>query len=110
MPAPLHRAVSLALLGCALSACQSSAPPPVAAVDAAPAAAVAPLPTGTGCGPTIARTQAIVDGDVKTGDLSAAVGTRFGADLSKAAGACAAGREGEAMSLLAAAKARYGYR
>ncbi|HEV2542495.1 MAG TPA: hypothetical protein VGU70_07005 [Methylobacterium sp.] len=110
MPAPLHRAVSLVLLGCALSACQSNAPPPVAAVAAAPAAVVAPLPTGAGCGPTIARTQAIVDGDVKTGDLSAAVGTRFSADLSKAAGACAAGREGEAMNLLAVAKTRYGYR
>jgi hypothetical protein len=60
--------------------------------------------------PTIARTQAIVAGDVKTGDLSAAVGTRFSADLDKAAGACAAGREGEATSLLSAAKARSGYR
>lgn len=108
MFAPLPRAVSLALLGCALSACQSSAPPPVAPIAAAPA--IAALPTGSGCGPTIARTQAIVDGDVKTGDLSAAVGTRFGADLDKAAQACAAGREGEAMSLLAAAKTRYGYR
>lgn len=108
MPAPLPRAVSLLVLGCALSACQSSAPPPVAAVATAPV--VTALPTGTGCGPTIARTQAIVAGDVKTGDLSAAVGTRFSADLDKAAGACAAGREGEAMSLLAAAKARYGYR
>ena len=109
MPAPLSRAVLIVALGCTLSACQSSAPPPVAAV-AAPAAAVAPLPTGTGCGPSVARTQAIVATDVKTGDLSAPVGTRFSADLSKAAGACAAGREGEAMSLLAAAKARYGYR
>ncbi|MBB2959961.1 hypothetical protein [Methylobacterium sp. R2-1] len=108
MPAPLPRAVFLALLGCALSACQSSAPPPVATVATAPT--VSALPTGSGCGPTIARTQAIVAGDVKTGDLSAAVGTRFSADLDKAAGACTAGREGEAMSLLAAAKARYGYR
>ncbi len=110
MPAPLYRLVTLAVLGCAVSACQSSAPPPPAAVAAAPVAAIAPLPPGAGCGPTIARTQAIVDGDVRTGDLSAPVGTRFSADLAKAAGACASGREGEAMSLLAAAKARYGYR
>lgn len=111
MPAPLSRAVLIAALGCTLSACQSSAPPPpVATVPAAPAAAVAPLPTGTGCGPSVARTQAIVATDVKTGDLSAPVGARFGADLSKAEAACAAGREGEAMNLLAAAKARYGYR
>lgn len=113
MPAPLPRAVLLALLGGALSACQSSAPPPVAPMAAAPVAAApaaTALPTGSGCGPSIARTQAIVAGDVKTGDLSAAVGTRFGADLDRAGQACAAGREGEAMSLLAAAKTRYGYR
>ncbi|BAU91569.1 hypothetical protein MPPM_2964 [Methylorubrum populi] len=110
MPAPLSRAVLIAAFGCTLSACQSSAPPPVAPVATAPAAAVAPLPTGTGCGPSVARTQAIVATDVKTGDLSAPVGTRFSADLSKAEAACSAGREGEAMSLLAAAKARYGYR
>ncbi|GJE69320.1 hypothetical protein [Methylorubrum podarium] len=110
MPAPLFRFALIAALGGCLGACQSSAPPPVAAVAAAPAAVLAPLPAGAGCGPSIARTQAIVETDVKTGDLSAPVGTRFSADLSKAAGACAAGREGEAMSLLAAAKARYGYR
>lgn len=110
MPAPLSRALPILALGCALSACQSSAPPPVAAVAAAPAAALAPLPPGSGCGPSVARTQAIVDTDVRTGDLDAPVGTRFSADLAKASQACAAGRDGEAMHLLAAAKARYGYR
>ncbi|MEH3118979.1 MAG: hypothetical protein PGN25_15690 [Methylorubrum populi] len=109
MPAPLSRALSILALGGCLSACQSSAPPPVAAVAAAPAA-IAPLPASAGCGPGVARTQAIVDADVRTGDLSDAVGKRFSADLGKAAAACAAGHEGEAMHLLAAAKARYGYR
>ena len=110
MSAPLSRAVLIVALGCSLAACQSSAPPPVAPVAAAPAPALAPLPAGSGCGPSVARTQAIVAADVRTGDLSEAVGKRFGADLDKAAQACAAGREGEATSLLAAAKARYGYR
>ena len=100
----------LAALGLSLAACQSSAPPPVAAVAAAPAPVVAELAPGAGCGPTIARTQSIVAGDVQTGDLSEAVGKRFGADLCQAADACAAGRTAEALRLHAAAKARYGYR
>ncbi|SFL53456.1 hypothetical protein [Methylorubrum salsuginis] len=103
-------AVLLAILGASLAACQSSAPPPVAAVAAAPAPVIADLAPGAGCGPTIARTQSIVAGDVQTGDLSEPVGQRFGADLAKAADACAAGRDAEALRLHAAAKARYGYR
>ncbi|WP_232630848.1 hypothetical protein [Methylobacterium sp. Leaf118] len=75
-----------------------------------PAAAVAAPPAGAGCGPTIEQMQTIVEGDVRTGDLSEAVGKRFGADLDKASAACAAGRGAEALRLLAAAKSRYGYR
>ncbi len=107
----LHR-VSLALvalLAAALvSACKptASAPPVVAA---APVVA-AKLPEGTGCGPTIARTQAVVDSDIATENLNRAVGERFSADLHRAAEACQAGRDREALGLLAAAKARYGYR
>lgn len=70
----------------------------------------APLPQGNGCGPAIARTQAVVDSDVATANLNAPVGERFSADLRNAASACEAGREREALGLLAAAKARYGYR
>ncbi len=51
----------------------------------------------------------MVDSDVATGNLNKPVGDRFGADLARAAAACAAGRDGEALSLLAAAKSRYGY-
>ncbi len=103
-------ALLLAALGASLGACQSRAPPPVAAVAAAPAPVVTELAPGAGCGPTIARTQSIVAGDVRTGDLSEAVGERFGADLGQAADACAAGRSSDALRLHAAAKARYGYR
>lgn len=109
MPSP-RSAIVLTVLASSLGACQSSAPPPVAAMAAAPAPVIADLAPGAGCGPTIARTQSIVAGDVKTGDLSEAVGQRFGADLGKAADACAAGRDAEALRLHAAAKARYGYR
>ena len=50
-----------------------------------------------------------MDSDVATGNLNAPVGERFSADLRNAASACQGGREREALGLLAAAKARYGY-
>ena len=94
----------------ALGACQSSSKvrEPVVPAGGPPPPPV--LPAGTGCGPEIARTRAIVASDVATENLNKAVGDRFDADLARAADACAAGREGEARGLLAAAKSRYGYR
>ena len=97
--------VLAALAVAALGACQQKA--------AAPTVAAVPqvvLPTGSGCGPEIARTQAIVDSDVTTGNLNKPVGERFSADLSRAAAVCSAGRDGEALNQLAATKSRYGYR
>ena len=94
-------------LAAGLGACTSSGPSPKTA--AAPvAAASAPLPVGSGCGPSIARTQAVVDSDVATGNLNAPVGVQFSADLARASEACGAGRDREAIGLLAAAKSRYG--
>jgi hypothetical protein len=101
---PLHAGLAAAILLLA-GACSSNAPPPAAPQSAA----IAPLPQGGGCGPAIARTQAVVDSDVATGNLNKPVGDRFGADLRRAAEACTAGRERDALGLLAAAKARYGY-
>ena len=103
-------AVAVLLSAALLGACKPTASaPPAVAVAAAPVVA-APLPQGTGCGPSIARTQAVVDSDVATGNLNPPVGERFSADLRHAADACAGGREREALNLLGAAKARYGYR
>ena len=108
MPKPAVRFTLALLAAAALGACQqtASAPPPVAA--AAPPARPA-LPQGPGCGPAIARTQAVVDSDVATGNLNKPVGDRFSADLARASSACSAGRDGEALGLLAAAKTRFGY-
>ncbi|GLS42388.1 hypothetical protein [Methylobacterium brachythecii] len=110
-----HSGLVLAALIAAgsLGACNSdsSVPGPTAAAALpAEAAAVAALPSGSGCGPTIAHTQAIVSSDIATENLNASVGKRFTADLDAAASACAAGRSAEGMHLLAAAKSRYGYR
>ncbi len=95
-------------LAAALGACTSSGPSPTAAAPVA-VPVMAPLPEGSGCGPGIARTQAVVDSDVATGNLNQPVGARFSGDLARAAEACRAGRDREAIGLLAAAKARYGY-
>jgi hypothetical protein len=102
--------LSLAILAvAALGACQQRATPAVTEPSPIVPAPLA-LPTGSGCGPEIARTRAIVDSDVATGNLNKPVGDRFGADLAHAAAECAAGKSGEALHLLAAAKSRYGYR
>ncbi|WP_426315796.1 hypothetical protein ACN9MF_05790 [Methylobacterium fujisawaense] len=102
--------LSLAALAvAALGACQQRAAPAVSEPSPVIPAPIV-LPTGSGCGPEIARTKAIVDSDVATGNLNKPVGDRFGADLAQAAAECAAGKSGEALHLLAAAKSRYGYR
>ena len=102
--------LSLAALAvAALAACQQRTIPAVMEPSPIVPAPVA-LPTGSGCGPEIARTKAIVDSDVATGNLNKPVGDRFNADLAQAAAACSAGKAGEALHLLAAAKSRYGYR
>lgn len=115
IPRPLPT-LAVLVTAALLAGCNASAdiPGPTAAAALPPAPAPAPvvadLPAGSGCGPSIARIQAVVDSDVATENLAESVGKRFGADLHQAATACSAGREGEAMRLLASAKARYGYR
>ena len=110
MPAPrLPMRLSLAALAvAALGACQQRTPAVMEPSPVIPAPLA--LPTGSGCGPEIARTKAIVDSDVATGNLNKPVGDRFNADLAQAAAECSAGKPGEALHLLAAAKSRYGYR
>jgi hypothetical protein len=109
-PHRASRALATLLALSLVGACKPNASAP-SVVAAAPATVPAPaVPQGNGCGPTIARTQAVVDSDVATGNLNAPVGERFSADLRRAADVCQAGQEREALGLLAAAKARYGYR
>ena len=103
--------LSLAVLAvAALGACQQRAAAPAVSEPSPIVPTPMALPAGSGCGPQIARTKAIVDSDVATGNLNNPVGDRFNADLAHAAAACSAGQSGEALLLLAAAKSRYGYR
>ena len=86
MPAfrlPMRLSLALVALA-ALGACQQRAAPTVAEPSPiVPTPLV--LPTGSGCGPEIARTRAIVASDVATGNLNKPVGERFDADLAHAA-------------------------
>ncbi|WP_026606129.1 hypothetical protein [Methylocapsa acidiphila] len=112
--------ISAALLvaAIALSGCnQTSGPAPSApsAVATAPdAAASGPgwpnLPAGAACTGELNRYQAVLKADVSTGNVNKSVYDKIQGELSRAAEACAAGRDGEAQSLIRASKERHGYR
>jgi hypothetical protein len=109
-----HRlAVALGAAACLLAAActQTAAPPPA---PAASASGVTPsgfsLPPGSGCSGEVARTRAVMDNDLATGHVNKTVHGRVGAEIDQAAAACAAGRDAEAVRMIAATKARYGYR
>lgn len=108
-----HLSVSLVLTLC-LSACNTTAPAPVAAP--APSSGIpyvtAPgfkLPEGAGCAGEVARYQAIMDNDLETGHVNKVVHTVISGEISAARSACAGGKEGEARGLVAASKKRHGY-
>ena len=97
-----------------LAACNTPAPqaPSQANYQNLPAG-VAPagfaLPTGSGCEGDIARFQAIIDNDLASGHTTQRVHDAVSGDLKKAQTACAAGRSGEASSMVTATRKRFGY-
>jgi hypothetical protein len=102
-----------ALLSLNLAACnQTAATPPAAPPGAAPSASPSAvrMPEGAGCAGDIAQFRAVLKNDVDTGNVGQSVYTRAIADLGRAESACAAGRDGEARSLIASTKSRFGYR
>ena len=94
-----------------LSGCNSASPPPDA--GAAYVSPVTPagfkLPQGGGCEGDVARYRAIIDNDKAHGHVGAGVYATIVKEIDGAASACAAGRAGEASSLIHASKARHGY-
>jgi hypothetical protein len=62
-----------------------------------------------GCNELLARYQAVVGSDHRTGNVNESVYVEIERELSRASAACAAGREGEAMSLIHASEVRHGY-
>ena len=101
--------VAAAMLSVAVAGCNRTGAPP----DPAPSG-VAPaplrLPDGKGCSGEIARYRAIVANDLATGHVGRAVHDRIVGEIDRAASACSAGRDADALRAVSAAKARYGYR
>lgn len=92
------------------------APQAIASQSAPQSRAVSPitpqgfkLPEGAGCSGAIARYRAVVANDRDTGNVNDSVYKQIEGEISGASAACAAGRDGEAMSLIAASKSRHGY-
>jgi hypothetical protein len=108
----LHRFTTLAI-ALALSACNSSAPPPVASAPAQATTNVTPssfhLPEGAGCTGDIARWQAIQQNDLQMGHVNKAIYDQIQGEIANASTACQANRSAEASALVRASKARHGY-
>ncbi|HMN72630.1 MAG TPA: hypothetical protein PKA55_12265 [Rhodoblastus sp.] len=99
----------------ALASCNSS-PAPQAVAAPPQQRVVSPLtppgfklPEGAGCTGAIARYRAVVANDHDTGNVGEGVYKQIESEISGASAACAAGRDGEAMRLLAASRSRHGY-
>jgi hypothetical protein len=92
---------------------QTASPPPPAAPVASAAAGVTPstfrLPEGSGCAGEVARYRAVMANDLETGHVTRSVHDRVVAEIDRAAGACSAGRDAEAVRMIHATKAKFGY-
>jgi hypothetical protein len=101
-------AVSLAAVALALAGCNSAQPPAAVASSNITPQNFA-LPSGAGCAGAIARYRAVLDNDLAMGHVGRNVHATVRSELGAADSACAAGREGEALALVRASKARHGY-
>jgi hypothetical protein len=100
---------SLALLAAACTQTGGPAAPPPGAIPGVTPSTFA-MPNGAGCSGEIARFQAVLKNDVDTGNVNQSVYNRAEPELNRASAACAAGHDGEARSILAGTKSRFGYR
>ena len=68
-----------------------------------------PLPEDAPCAKELRHFQAVLDGDVSTGNVNRSVYDQIGVELVPAADACAAGKGGESLSMIHTAKVKHGY-
>lgn len=112
-PMPAIRTIvllSLASSAVLLGACQrASAPAPVSAGPGATPSTLV-LPEGSGCGPEIGRFRTVISNDKETGNANKSVADKVLGEIDQASSVCAAGRDGEALRMVAQTKSRYGYR
>jgi hypothetical protein len=92
---------------------QTASPPPPAAPVASAAAGVTPstfrLPEGSGCAGEVARYRAVMANDLETGHVTRSVHDRVVAEIDRAGSICSAGRDAEAVRMIHATKAKFGY-
>ena len=100
---------AIALAGCNETSFAGSAPETTVASATAPASGFN-LPPGAPCSSEIDRYEAVVNDDLKTGNVERKVYDQIQIELRRAAAACSAGKGGEAHAIVSASKARHGYR
>ncbi len=96
----------------ALCGCYQSQPyvGPAATPSSGVAAPVWPdLPPTAACTDKLNTYQKVLTSDVTTGNLNQKVYDEIESDLSRAASACAAGKDGEALNIIHATKEKHGY-
>ncbi|KAA2235179.1 hypothetical protein [Salinarimonas soli] len=108
---PVRSAVLAALLPLALAACnQTNQPATIGATPAGVTPGSFQLPAGGGCSGDVAQFRAVIDNDLATGNVAQSVHGRVAREIDGAAAACSAGRSADASRMIAATKARFGYR
>lgn len=112
MPSFVARAALLACVGLGVGACQQSASSPAPNPALASTGVTSPgfrLPEASGCAGEVSRFRAVMDNDLATGHVGKSVHARATADIDRAAAACTAGRDAEAVRIIASTKGRFGY-
>ena len=104
-PFPPVLLAALALAACNQTAPQAAAPGPGSGVTPS----TFQMPEGSGCAGEVARWKAIQDNDLATGHVTQPVHDQITREIASAQTACAAGRDAEARSLVAASRKRHGY-
>jgi hypothetical protein len=97
----------LALAACNAPAPQAVSPPPPGSVAVTPPGFQ--LPEGADCSGKIARYRAAQDNDLSMGHVVQSVYNQIKRETDAASKACAAGRDAEAKSMVAASERHHGY-
>lgn len=85
--------------------------PVAAGVPQSPARPAWPsLPENAACTKELNHFQTFLDGEAGAGNLNRTVYDKIEIDMSRAANACAAGKDGEARAITHSIKSTYGYR
>ena len=95
------------LAACNAPAPQAMSPPPPGSVAVTPPGFQ--LPEGTDCSAKIARYRAVQDNDLSMGHVVPSVYNQIKRETDAASKVCAATRDAEAKSMIAASQKRHGY-